>query len=86
MKERLIGRDREDSLCMIPNVISSRVYYCQMCYSARSMNMRQPQSSILSAADCLIFCIKLLLLNLNEEGCCRAAGLRPSEYICRTQI
>lgn len=48
--------------------------------------MKQPPFSILLAPDWLIFCIKLLLSNLNEEGCCRAAELWPSEYICRTQI
>lgn len=32
-----------------------------------------------------LFCIKLLL-NLNEEGCCRTAGLWPSDYICRTHF
>lgn len=75
MRERLIGGDREERLCRIPTVISPSVYYCKMLCAARSMNMRQPQSSFLSASDCLIFCIKLLLLNLNEEACCRAAGL-----------
>lgn len=50
------------------------------------MNMRQSQPSILVASDCFIFCIKSLLLNLNEKDCCRAGQLWPSEYVCRTKI
>ena len=34
----------------------------------------------------LIFCIRLLLLNINEGSCYRAVELWPSKYIWRTQI
>lgn len=70
----------------------SRSYNCEpCCFELKATQAHKDEAPsflhpTIVASNCLIFCIKLLLLNLNEEGCCRAAGLWPSEYICRTQI